>query len=459
MAFTFCPRCNAKVEWAAKCSQCGAEIPLYRPPDAEKEAARSAERPTAPGVNEVRLSSSPRDAEKEATKSTYHPASSGAHQVGLLLRSKYVGWLLVLLVGASFLTAIITGVLFYVRSHQPPTYSVTSVGDYYDVTCEWTYKGSRGQFNIQVSKEAYEWFKTSNADDRRTFVRAGDFSYYVVSSADDETMKDLANCLSEAAKKHGWDEMETVGFLLSYVQAMPYTSDKVTTGYDEYPRYPIETIVDGGGDCEDTSILLASLVRAMGYDVVLLELPGHMAVGFPLSEDTIRNWPNGHHGYSLAYYTREDGRHWAYCETTGEGWRLGQMPDDLTGSAVKIMDVSYFFQHQSVVDGTITVDAGSYKEFSFDVDTNRMRDAMVAGNFAASSAGGTFEVFIMDDIGFDSWKVGRKATGLGYVGKAEGSDFSLLLSTSGRYHLIYNSASSSTSSIDISTNVFLQWIE
>jgi hypothetical protein len=31
---------------------------------------------------------------------------------------------------------------------------------------------------------------------------------------------------------------------------------------DETPRYPLETLLAGGGDCEDTSILLASLLRA-----------------------------------------------------------------------------------------------------------------------------------------------------------------------------------------------------
>jgi hypothetical protein len=66
---------------------------------------------------------------------------------------------------------------------------------------------------------------------------------------------------------------------------LEYTSDLVTEGYDEYPRYPIETLVDKGGDCEDTAILAASIIRGMGYGVVLLvfpktaDSPGHCAVG------------------------------------------------------------------------------------------------------------------------------------------------------------------------------------
>lgn len=41
-------------------------------------------------------------------------------------------------------------------------------------------------------------------------------------------------------------------------QLSQYTSD----GDQETPRYPLETLLAGGGDCEDSSILFASLVRA-----------------------------------------------------------------------------------------------------------------------------------------------------------------------------------------------------
>ena len=44
----------------------------------------------------------------------------------------------------------------------------------------------------------------------------------------------------------------------------------------ETPRYPLETLLAGGGDCEDTSILLASLVKAapVNWKVYLLYMDG-----------------------------------------------------------------------------------------------------------------------------------------------------------------------------------------
>ena len=41
-------------------------------------------------------------------------------------------------------------------------------------------------------------------------------------------------------------------------------------------KYPEETIADGGGDCEDTSILFVSLARIAGFDAKFLKIPGHM---------------------------------------------------------------------------------------------------------------------------------------------------------------------------------------
>ena len=148
---------------------------------------------------------------------------------------------------------------------------------------------------------------------------------------------DLITMLENLAEKQGWGDFDTVSFALSFVQSLPYTSDVVTTSYDEYPRYPVETIVDGGGDCEDTSVLFSSIVRGMGYGTVLLKLEEdkHMAVGVLISQNIVNNW---NQNYSLTYYT-SNGKIYAYCETTGEGWELGHKPEDLKSTTATIISV------------------------------------------------------------------------------------------------------------------------
>ncbi len=75
--------------------------------------------------------------------------------------------------------------------------------------------------------------------------------------------------------------MAVTGFL----QSLPNASLDTTAAYDDYPKYPLETLIDGGGDSEDASILAANLLDLMGYSTVLLGFPGHMAVGLLSNED------------------------------------------------------------------------------------------------------------------------------------------------------------------------------
>ena len=110
--------------------------------------------------------------------------------------------------------------------------------------------------------------------------------------------------------------------VVSFIQSLPYTSDNVTTGFDDYPRYPIETLVHDGGDCEDTSILASALLDLMGFDVVLINLPGHVAIGVAID--------------AYGTYWTHEGTQYFYVETTGEGWEIGEVPEDHQGQSASV---------------------------------------------------------------------------------------------------------------------------
>ncbi len=133
---------------------------------------------------------------------------------------------------------------------------------------------------------------------------------------DDHYIDQMIQGINEAAMKKGFTEKEKVNFVIAFVQSLPYTEDDVAARWDEYPRYPVETLFDRGGDCEDTSILVAALLDRLGYDVALLILDDedHAAVGVSIK---------GMHG---TYYEYE-GKKYFYLETTGDGWKIGEMPD------------------------------------------------------------------------------------------------------------------------------------
>lgn len=74
---------------------------------------------------------------------------------------------------------------------------------------------------------------------------------------------------------------------------------------EEYWKYPLETLYDRAGDCEDTSILLAVLYKATGYAVFVL-LPGHAVKAVVLPSDTV------------GYYYSVNFKNYYFCETTAE---------------------------------------------------------------------------------------------------------------------------------------------
>ncbi len=181
----------------------------------------------------------------------------------------------------------------------------------------WQY-GDTNTWNLKLPQVLYEFFKDMPRPPTENY------SVYVTHPYDDEFIDALVNKLNEAAEFKGFNEIEKVELAIAFVQGLPYTSDSVTTPFDEYPRYPIETLVDNGGDCEDTSILLASLLNSMGYGSVLIVFPHHIGVGIKGSEDRYGT-----------YYEYKGDRYF-YIETTGEGWLIGDLPKEYQNTSASL---------------------------------------------------------------------------------------------------------------------------
>ena len=123
-----------------------------------------------------------------------------------------------------------------------------------------------------------------------------------------------------------WSNQDRIDFVLSFVQSLPYTFDDVTTGYDEFRRYAVETLIDGGGDCEDTTILVAAILRGLGESVALIFTPGHIALGVS----------GNFTGTSVNY----NGTKYYYCETTGTGWKVGVLPPSYSTAVTNIIPLT-----------------------------------------------------------------------------------------------------------------------
>lgn len=84
------------------------------------------------------------------------------------------------------------------------------------------------------------------------------------------------------SKTEGYPDRTRIAAALNFVQsAIGYASDTDLYGCTEFWATPAETLYFHRGDCEDTTVLLMSILGAMGYDPVLLDYDGHEAVGVP----------------------------------------------------------------------------------------------------------------------------------------------------------------------------------
>lgn len=172
----------------------------------------------------------------------------------------------------------------------------------------WQFAGRSWSVTHRFSTEHYQFF--------RTLPRILDYTKYaayVNDSRDDDQLQSLIDELERLAVDAGLDAWEKLNLAIAFVQSIPYVGESC-----EYPRYPLETLVERKGDCEDAAILAAALLRQMRFDVVLLAFleEDHMALGIHIVPPTPTADPpfawNG-----TAYY---------YLEPTSVGWEIGEIP-------------------------------------------------------------------------------------------------------------------------------------
>ncbi|WP_411964529.1 hypothetical protein [Haloferax sp. YSMS24] len=191
-------------------------------------------------------------------------------------------------------------------------------------TFEQEVHGKKTILSTEIPKIYYNYYK------RR--LRTNDYGGYVSDVYDDQYIKSITDDIEEFGERNNYSDREIVDHVIAVVQNMEYTQDKAATGYNEYPKYPVETLVDRGGDCEDTCILLASMLRELGYGTVLLVLRDaqHMAVGVA-GDDSLQG----------EYYEHK-GQRYFYLETTSGGWQVGQVPPEIkeAGTNAEIVEVT-----------------------------------------------------------------------------------------------------------------------
>lgn len=137
-----------------------------------------------------------------------------------------------------------------------------------------------------------------------------------------------------------WSTYNQAFCVLKFVQnAITYKRDLETKQKPEWPRYPIETLVEGVGDCEDVSILCASILVRLGFDVMLLlyPTPCHMAFGVAGSPEMVGNY----------VFDEKTGKKYYYGEATSDGWMLGEIPKDYLNVSPEFIKVELLVKEEN----------------------------------------------------------------------------------------------------------------
>ena len=187
------------------------------------------------------------------------------------------------------------------------------------ITIHWTHNGYPYTTQFGIHEDKYWYYK----DQERGYCCKG---WDKFATPNDPTIQTIAQDVADVSISTG--DINKVRIAINFVKSMIYQYDIEYIGRNEYPKYAIETIIDERGDCEDTSFLMASILEALGYDVILLIYSDHVAVGV---------WCGSCSG---TYYNYK-GRKYFFLETTGyaDNWEIGNIWGKYTYEIPNVIEV------------------------------------------------------------------------------------------------------------------------
>lgn len=209
----------------------------------------------------------------------------------------------------------------------PPTPEVAS--EFVTRRFAWTVRHAirvdSHELELSLHEPTYQAARANNPG-RRFDGEVPRYADYIVEGTTPDIDRAAAALYAQSRERRN-STYEEVSCALAFVQSIAYSYDQDSVGTSDYWRFPIETLYDETGDCEDTTILAAALLRRLGHTVVALDLPGHAALGVEV--------PPGTPGR----FVEHAGKHLYFCETTGTGWKVGEVPSSMTDQEMRIIPV------------------------------------------------------------------------------------------------------------------------
>lgn len=192
-------------------------------------------------------------------------------------------------------------------------------GQTHTITVYWTHQGLAHSTQFGIAEDKYWHYK-----DQERSSCCEDWAKFVTPY--DPTIQTIVQDVADVSISTG--DSNKAQIAINFVESMVYEYDIDYISQLEWPKYPIETIIDQRGDCEDTSFLMASILEALDYDTIILIYSDHAAVGV---------WCDSCYGTYYDY----NGRKYFFLETTGyaDNWEIGKIWGKYETESPRIIDV------------------------------------------------------------------------------------------------------------------------
>ncbi len=185
------------------------------------------------------------------------------------------------------------------------------------------------------------------------------YNQFIQNEHDEEVLKLIIERISAQTSPNTTDDLATA--IISFVQYIEYDCDKFFSyenkeSHNYQTNFPYETLYLNQGVCGDSTILLAKILKQLGYGTafLLFEEENHMALGIQC--------PNEHANYV------QNGLGYCYIETTAPS-RISVRPIEIANATVpnthriiKISNGSTFNKMNSLAD-QMEIDSNEYGPF------------------------------------------------------------------------------------------------
>lgn len=194
----------------------------------------------------------------------------------------YIAWVMLFVIAVGVAAGYFSG-FFHKDRVIVPHITPAETGTYPIISMhEFPFEQSSVTISVPVNRSVYEGAR--DADKSVTIY--GNISEKIwipdsyIAMAGDPNQEELYNSLTTEFRKvkadMGLTDDEYLELMAAYVQSFRYE-----TIAENPAKFPVETVVDASGDCDDKSLLLVGLLSHEGYRVALFsfEPEAHMAVG------------------------------------------------------------------------------------------------------------------------------------------------------------------------------------